>query len=424
MIVKQLGVSNFRNLGRADSIELPGKGVLVAAAPNATGKTNFLESLAVLLRGKSWRARVDDCLAWEKDTFLLWGEVESDDGDTNKLAVRYHRPAKSLRIEEDGEPASLVSFYSRYPLVIFLPEDTFLMSRGPEQRRNFLNHILVTHPGYLSALVQYQKVLRQRNSILKKTNDEGEVEPWTELLVEHGQTLWRHRTSLVQYMDSRLEEMYESLTGEKRSLDVSLAAGVMDVEKYREYLDKILDKEMLFGHTLLGPHRDDVEVLTGGVPVDAALSRGQVRGLVIALKLIAHRYIKKITKEAPLLLLDDVLSELDEERQTALLEGLPDTQTILTCTTVPEALRGRDDVYLLDLRNVVDEEYQSSPEEASRHGSTSSPQDAQGEGATEEAGSDEVDEGGEEIVIGSDALLGGAEEAGEEVKIEHVAEKF
>jgi len=403
MIVKKLGINNFRNLGRADSIELPRKGILVVAAPNATGKTNFLESLAVLLRGRSWRARVDECLGWNKDTFLLWGEVERDDGVDTKVAVRYHRPAKSLRIEENGEPASLVSFYASYPLVVFLPEDTFLLARGPAQRRNFLNHILVAHPGYLSALVQYQRVLKQRNSILKKASNKSEVAPWTDLLVEYGQALWRHREGLVQYVESRLEDVYEHLTGERKLLEVRLTAGLMDDDKYREQLDKVIDKEMLFGYTLLGPHRDDMEVLADGVPADAALSRGQARGLVMALKLIAYKYIKKMTKETPLLLLDDILSELDEDRQTALLKGLPDTQTILTCTLVPEALQKREDVYLLDLRNVVDNERPPEKEEKK----IELPQD-----------------GGEEIVVGSDVVFSEAADSSEEVLAERVPEKF
>lgn len=167
MYINQLSLHHFRNFEDVESVEFPDKALLVAAAPNATGKTNFLEAMVTLLRGKSWRANLAECVQWGADGFLLQGQMSYREGQAN-VAVRYHVPTKKVRIEEDGLPASLVTFYNRYPIVLFLPEDTFLFNRGPEQRRNFFNHTLVSLPSYLASLVQYQRALKQRNALLKQ----------------------------------------------------------------------------------------------------------------------------------------------------------------------------------------------------------------------------------------------------------------
>jgi len=353
MDLVRISLTNFRNFSFETEVDLPKNGLLVAAAPNAVGKTNFLESVAMLLRGKTWRARAEECVKWGENSFLLEGEVERQGNDDSHVAVRYHKPTKKIRIEEDGVPASVVSFYSHYPFVLFVPEDTFLLSRGPAQRRNFANHVLVSHPGYVSSLVQYHRVLRQRNIALKRASSQADITAWTELLVEHADIVWRHREGLVSFWSERVNEMYRRLSGEAREFDIQLACGVSDRSDFLEELNKAFRIERRYGYTAYGPHRDDIVVLVEDRPAVTALSRGQLKSLVVSLKVLSHRYVKQLTKEEPLLLLDDVLSELDEERQTALIENLPKTQTILTCTALPEALEDRSGVYLLDLRSIV-----------------------------------------------------------------------
>lgn len=349
----KISLTNFRNFSSKTEIELPRAGLLVAAAPNAVGKTNFLESIAVLLRGKTWRARVQECIKWGEESFVLEGEVERQGFNDSRVAVRYHEPTRKLRIEEDGVPASVVSFYAHYPFIIFVPEDTFLLSRGPAQRRNFINHVLISHPGYVSSLVQYHRVLKQRNIALKRANDIGDISAWTDLLAEHAMAVWRHRDTLVSYWGKKIGSMYSSLSGEDRVFDVKIAFGVRDRDNFVNELNQAFRFERKFGHTIYGPHRDDVVVTTNKKPVTTALSRGQLKSLIIAFKVLSHRYVRQITKEEPILLLDDALSELDEKRQVALIENLPDTQIILTCTTLPETLRDRKGVYLLDLSSII-----------------------------------------------------------------------
>lgn len=352
MDIKHLSMVHFRNLGQVEEIEFPPGGILVAAAPNAMGKTNFLESVAVLLRGRSWRTRIEECVAWGEDSFMLRGTVVGGD-ETRQIAVRYHRPARKLRVEEDGAPVSVVTFYAHYPLVLFLPEDTFLFSRGPSARRNFLNQALVTHPQYLSALVQYYRILKQRNRALKGAKGADQVRSWTELLGEQASVLWRHREGFVAVIDAQLTELYGRLSGEYCQFRARFVPGAERADDFVQELVAAFPQERHLGYTLYGPHRDDVIILAEGRPVRAALSGGQIRSLAIALKFIAHNYLTQISNEEPILLLDDVLSELDDRRQQALVKNLPATQIILTCTALPAALKERGDVYLLDLRSII-----------------------------------------------------------------------
>lgn len=354
MQIKNISLTNFRNFAKVDEIIFPDRALLVAAAPNATGKTNFLEALTVLLRARSFRAQLEDCIQWEASAFLIRGQVVTGQGEST-LAVRYHRPTRKVRVEEDGLPASPVTFFARYPFILFLPEDTFMFNRGPAQRRTFLNHILVTSPLYLSALVQFHRVLKQRNAALKNATSFGEVAAWNELLVEHGRTIWNTREGLLQFIASHLSSMYERITGEKIIFAIRLATSVADKEKYLESLEATFKQDQRYGYTMHGPHRDDLELLAEEKPLALSFSRGQLRGAAVALKLVAHRYLAQTTHEEPLLLLDEVLSELDEARQQTLLENLPSSaQILLTTTSVPRILQHQPHVHLLDLRSITE----------------------------------------------------------------------
>jgi DNA replication and repair protein RecF len=360
MFIKTLTLRNFRNFEFVAQLEFPPESLLVAAAPNATGKTNFLESLVVLLRGKSWRADLAECVSWGKEGLAVAGDIKRSNGEESRLAVRYMRADRKLRIEENNTPVSPVTFYASYPLVLFLPEDTFLFSRGPATRRNFLNHILACSAPHLFSLVQYHRVLRQRNAALKRVGTIQAVQPWTELLQEHGVSVWKERRMLVDFIQSHLPGLYAELMGEVLPLAVEFKPGLpgefkeeLTIEGYGRALQEAWPDEKKYQYTLAGPHRDDMEILIEGRSIQSVLSRGQMRGVVIALKIVAYRFMKQLTKEEPLVLLDDVLSELDEGRQRTLLEHLPTAQTLLTCTVLPAVLQERADVQFLDIRTLL-----------------------------------------------------------------------
>lgn len=347
MNITRLALYNFRNFTQVDEIGLPSDALLIAAAPNATGKTNFLEALVVLLRGKSFRATHKECVQWGQDSFVVRGTIQHTTTET-ELAVQYHEPSRKLRVEENGVPASPVTFYSRYPLILFLPEDTFIFVRGPAARRNFLNRTLISRPHYVAALVQYHRILKQRNVALKGAREYSDISAWTELLLEHGRILSQHRQEFVVYVTTHLNEIYGQLSGETLEFIVELNQSEGD-EPLAALLERSFDHERRFGYTLFGPHREDLSISINNRPVAAVLSQGQTRSLVMALKIASWRYIYSVTQEKPIILLDEVLSELDPLRQTALLRHLPAAQIIVTATEVPASVEHQDNVHLLDL---------------------------------------------------------------------------
>lgn len=359
MDLTRLSLTAWRNFRSAQEVVLAPGALLLAVAPNAVGKTNFLESIVVLLRGRSWRASPAGCVAWGQPGFRVEGDLLLSTSERVRLAVSYKKanlppdrlPAK-LQLLENNVPASLITFYGRYPVVLFLPEDTFLIVRGPEERRNFLTSVLASSSVYIASLVRYRRSLQQRNQLLKKVRAAAELEPWTNLLVDSGTVVWNQRQALVDFLASHVRLLYEQLTGELLQLGVELATTGTPTT-LRERLERSFSEEQRLGYTLIGPHRDDLVVRVAGRPADQVLSRGQVRGVVLALKVAAYRFLKTITREEPVLLLDDVFSELDEGRQQALLTALPASQLLLTSTAVPASLKQRSNVLALDLQALL-----------------------------------------------------------------------
>jgi DNA replication and repair protein RecF len=342
MEIRGIEVRHFRNLNRVGRVTLPGQGVVVLVAKNASGKTNFLEAIMLLLRGKSWRARTEECVEWGENYFVVQGEVMAQ-GERANIKVAYDKERRALRLTNEEEPISVVVMYGRYPVVLFLPEDTFLLQRGPAARRNFLNNVLVSSPKYLPALVQYYRVLKQRNAALKTAKNWSEVAAWTQLLQEYGEVLTQQRKALLEFTEAQLPDLYQQLTGERRDWKIRLAKEeiIKGEEQFAE--------EKRVGYTLGGAHRQDMVVWVTGRPAKSVLSQGQTRSLVIALKLISCRWLENMTGEKPVVLLDEVLGELDRERQQLLLTHLPDNQVIMTCTELPEVLVGREGVTVVEV---------------------------------------------------------------------------
>lgn len=354
MTLRALSLYQFRNFAAVERLEFPEVGLLVAAAPNATGKTNFLESLVVLLRGKSFRGALEECVSWGAHELAVEGRL-SRAGEEARLTVRYDGPRRKITLQENGEAVSPVVLYGRYPLVTFLPEDTFLFARGPSLRRNFFNHVLISRPAYLAALVAYQRALKQRNAALKTAQSWNEVEGWTRVLSEQAGTIWQERRGLTDFLASHLPRLYQDITGEARELTARFSPGAAHPEDFQRDLEADFASERRYHYTLSGPHRDDLEIRSEGRGVQTVLSQGQMRGLTVALKLANFQFLRQVTGETPLLLLDEVLSELDQERQEELLVHLPqEAQTLLTCTRVPKILKDRRGVHLLDLRKILE----------------------------------------------------------------------
>ena len=223
-------------------------------------------------------------------------------------------------------------------------------------RRRFLNYALACTSQYVSATARYHRVLRQRNAELKRVQKPEALQSWTELLVGEAEEVWSQRRQLISYVNHHLPRLYADLFGEELSLTVELLVGAPDDQGLQEALASVWEQEQRYRYTLYGPHRDDFEVRVDGRSAQSVLSRGQARSVVIAFKLAIYQYTKKVVGVAPLVLLDEVLSELDAQRQKRLLSNLPNTQILLTCTTIPDEIKRQSNVHLLDIAALVTEE--------------------------------------------------------------------
>lgn len=332
-MVTDLRLQNFRSYKDA-AFEL-GPGVNIVVGPNASGKTNLLEAVLVLARGSSYRAKDTELVAFGTD----WARLDADlpDGQrTVKLQLSGDKVAKTFEI--DGQSLSRLSPARSLPVVLFEPNHLLLLNSSPDLRRTFLDDLLEqTLPSFGATRRHYKRVLAQRNALLKK-NPRGLTEQlfvWNVRLGELGGQIVRERSKLVGGFQERANELYGRLAG--KDYDVTLAYRAQFAPEHYETslvhkLEASVDLDVARGFTAYGPHRDDLEVLIDGHPVQEAASRGEIRTMVLALKIMELQILEAVHGARPLLLLDDVFSELDGKRRHQLTEFLKDHQTFITTT--------------------------------------------------------------------------------------------
>lgn len=326
MPLSRLEIHQFRNIGSA--LLRPAHGLTVLLGANAQGKTNCLEAVMLLLTGLPLRGQPDrEMVQWGTEGYRLNGDW-SDDAAT---VVRKERSVAlhPWRRRETGP---------RLPAVAFGPNDVLLVKGSPEGRRRFLDELgTQVWPRYGRELRSYQRLLTQRNRALKTGADDGVVKSFEPLLAQAGSYVWDMRRQLVESLANFVPWVLGPLApGEQ--LDVRLQRGghasVPTAAAFLAELETRRVDERLRGMTLTGPHRDDLVLLLEGRPAETAASQGQQRTIALALKLAAREALESAHGRRPVVLLDDVLSELDARRQEALLElvGASAQQTFVTDT--------------------------------------------------------------------------------------------
>jgi DNA replication and repair protein RecF len=365
MRLTHLSLHNFRNYVRLD-LDLPG-GITVLLGDNAQGKTNLLESIYYLATTRSPHASADREL-------INWLAAEQEPLPYARLVGRMARGASEVSIEITlTQQASNGSRYSKQiringvarraldllgqlNVVLFLPEDIALVSGAPSLRRRYLDAMLCQiDPPYCRALSRYNQVVTQRNALLRDLRERGgspaQLAFWDERLVEHGAQVVARRQTVLVALDELAHAVHASLTNAAERLHLNYVPGVeacgqqeadqISVE-YQTQLEGLRRREIAAGMTLVGPHRDEVRFLINDVDTGVYGSRGQQRTAALALKLAEVDLMHHETGEYPVLLLDDVLSELDAHRRGFLLHYLDDKpqQAIITTTdlqTLPAA---------------------------------------------------------------------------------------
>lgn len=344
MILRKVEVKDFRNYQTQELSLSPHVSIFVGK--NAQGKTNIIESVLMLALAKSHRASRDsELIRWGADQAYIAGEVERNNR-TLTLDIKIFPRGKKVRVN-GIEKRKISDFIGHLNVVLFAPEDLMLVKGGPQNRRRFLDVELgQMSPQYLHNLSQYQKVLLQRNNLLKDSErfDSGLLENlvvWDEQLIEFGSKLIKKRVQFLDKLQNFSSEIHKRITAGGEELQLEYKSKLLAenpsldeiADLFRRFLDAARKDDFRRGTTSVGPHRDDIEVLINGRDVHTFGSQGQQRTAALSMKLAEIELIRHEVGEYPVLLLDDVLSELDEMRQLHLLESMGErVQTLITTT--------------------------------------------------------------------------------------------
>ncbi len=333
-----LQLENFRNYDEL-SLTLDEGQVLALIGPNAQGKTNLLESIAFLALGKSFRTRhAMETLGWDRPHGRIRGTVKSkQDGQKAKetaLEVFFQRDPETRKVKKQDKVVPPKEFLGNLRVVLFTPDNIQLITGSPGLRRQYIDRALVQlDREYLEALSNYSRLLKQRNTLLKQIQarqaQEWELDMWDARLVTEAEILWQKRELFLQFLCKNLGKLYKDISDTKEALTLNYNS---HAERFAERLVAHRTADIRMGSTSVGPHRDDFSLALDDHILSEFGSRGECRSAVLSLKLAEIHYIEDITRQRPLLLLDDVFSELDASRRKHLSELLDGYQSIITTT--------------------------------------------------------------------------------------------
>ncbi|MCZ7545612.1 MAG: DNA replication/repair protein RecF [Anaerolineae bacterium] len=374
MRIRHLSLTNFRNYARLE-VDLP-EGPLVLVGANAQGKTSFLEAIYYLATSRSPYTATDrQLINWLADEDVLpfarlVTEVASAAGKLTRIEItlmkEQNADGERLRkvISVDGLERRAMDLLGRVNVVLFMPQDMTLIEGPPAERRRYLNVTLCqTDPAYCRALSEYEKIISQRNALLKRVKDgyerAEELDYWDELAAEKGAVLLAGRQRLLREMEALAQRTHRELTGDTEHLSLrylpsfaptangdgqlSFEAAGLDLHRqlapdeiapqFSDTLRASRRQEIERGVTLCGPHRDELRLDINGRDVGYYGSRGQARTAVMALKLAELAWMRGVVGEWPVLLLDEVVAELDAQRRAYLLAHVAEANQAVLATT-------------------------------------------------------------------------------------------
>ena len=335
MKVKRLYLSNFRNYGE-QTVELR-DGLNVLRGKNAMGKTNLLEAVYVFGVGRSPRVTNDrDLISWNKESSYIRAETAKRYSN-HKIEIMIDRAGKK-RIAIDSMPiARIGELMGALSVVFFSPDEMRLVKESPLERRRFMDISLSQqNKAYFYTLQRYNKILDQRNKLLKEATNLATLDVWDVQLAKEGAKIIEYRYAFADKLKSLARAAHERLSDNAEVLETEYESQCENGENLEERLLALLkasrEKDVKLTFTTVGPHRDDLKLTISSVDARKFASQGQQRTIALSLKLAEVELFHENTGEYPVLLLDDVLSELDLERQKAMLDSVSHVQTILTCT--------------------------------------------------------------------------------------------
>ena len=326
MIISSLKLTNFRSHSTYRLVCDSETSLILG--PNGSGKTSVLEAIYILLQGKSFRASDPEIVKRGSDFYRI--ELELTSGETKTAIYDGHTKTFTL---SDKKYHRLPKKH-HYPVVLFEPSDLNLITHSPSRRRTYFDRIFSQlDPTYANNLSRYQKALKQRNELLKSpTVTPDQLFSWNLLLAKYGLALFRARTELTEAINAELTPVYRSIANntDRVSLAYITEISTTNQQQYLNILEENFARDRLLGYTNFGIHRDDYLFIFNDVPAIGSASRGESRSLILALKFIEASLTYEKTRLRPLILLDDVFSELDSVRRAALINNFKNHQIILT----------------------------------------------------------------------------------------------
>lgn len=348
MHLKSLKINNFRNFESSKLQFSDGANVLYGQ--NGSGKTNILEAIFVLLLSRSPRGAPDSVMINnDSDFYRLEGEVSSDNRDYN-LGIGAQRGGRK-KISINKLPVRPGELFEKFSAVSAAPGDVDLAAGPPSKRRDFLNiYLSQASQKYISDLTDYQKVLAQKNAFLKQDNATTET-PYNDLLIQYGVEIMKRRFDFLEEIGLSANNFYKKISsGQKLSLiykpsvqsENNSSIDAM-TDSFRAKIIRYREREKILHTSLVGPHRDEIEIVIGDYPARTHGSQGELRTAAVAMKLAVFEYLRRVRRATPILLLDEIFAELDINRQQLLIELFGDLgQLFLTSAShLPESLSGK-----------------------------------------------------------------------------------
>ncbi len=343
MRVESIELQNYRNYEQLHMDFSPGTNLLYG--DNAQGKTNVLEAVYVCCTARSHRGSKDrEIIRFNSEEAHIKLYVRKKDVPYRIDMHLKKNKAKGAAV--NGVPIRKASeLFGILNVVFFSPEDLNIIKNGPTERRRFVDmELCQLNRLYVHELIQYNKVLQQRNKLLKELifhpEYENTLDVWDMQLFQYGKQVIRYRQEFIEQLNRIIFDIHKKLSGGKESLEVLYEPNVK-TDQMEAAIQKNRELDLKLKTTTVGPHRDDLNFTVNGIDIRKFGSQGQQRTAALSLKLAEIELVKYITKDYPVLLLDDVLSELDGSRQEHLLEGIDHVQTMITCTGLEDFLNYR-----------------------------------------------------------------------------------
>lgn len=328
MLLTGIRLEQYRNLAVAEL--RPSRQMTLLYGLNGQGKTNLLEAIYLLGTGRSFRSvKVPDLIRQGNTTAVVRGQIRAS-GVDSEISVQL--TGKQRRITIDGKPIQRAAeLHGKLAAVVFSPDDTAMVKQGPETRRRYLDRALYSSDAaFLRDYHDYYRTLKQRNALLRGGTTAG-LDAWTEQLVASGSRLMQHRLQYVAQLLPLVQQHYQRIAGSSEAVELMYSPDCD--HRFQEQLEQCRAIDLRRGVTGRGPHRDDLAFQIDGQPLKTFGSQGQQRSFVLALKLAELDHLQQTFGEPPLMLLDDISSELDQERIHNLLDFLRQRQVQVVITT-------------------------------------------------------------------------------------------